>query len=65
MGKYQPYLDSLKQMTRFQNETGFTGTGMVQSRLSNSLKNCPVKILVTDLHGQDQELDARMDMGSG
>ncbi len=63
MGKYQPYLDSLKQMTRFQNETGFAGSGMVQSRLSNSLKNWPVKILVTDLHGQDQELDARMDMG--
>ena len=63
MGKYQPYLDSLKQMTRFLNEIGFTGAGMVQSRLSNSLKNWPVKILVTDLHGQDQELDARMDMG--
>ena len=60
-GEYQSYPNALEQMSNFRSKTGFGGG--VLSMIKHSLKNWPVKILVTDSHGQGRELDARMDVG--
>ncbi|MBI82835.1 MAG: hypothetical protein CMJ81_06540 [Planctomycetaceae bacterium] len=60
-GKYRSYHDTLEQMAKFRSTAGFRG--IVLSIIEHSLKNWAVKILVTDSHGHDRELEARMDMG--
>ena len=61
IGEYQSYHNALEQMAGLRSKAGFGGA--VLSMIEHSLKNWPVKILVTDSHGQDRELDARMDVG--
>ena len=61
IGEYQSYDDALEQMAGVLNEAGFRGAAL--SMIEHSLKNWPVKVLVTDSHGQDRELDVRMDVG--
>jgi hypothetical protein len=60
-GEYQSYHNALEQMAGLRSKAGFGGA--VLSMIEPSLKNWPVKILVTDSHGQDRELDVRMDVG--
>ena len=61
VGKYRPYVEVLKAMAKFQGGLGSTGT--LLSIISHYLKNWPVKIVIKDSQGEQEEIATHMDVG--
>ena len=61
VGKYRPYAEVLKEMTKFRGNFGSTGT--VLSLIRHSLTKWPVKIMIKDSQGEQEEIATHMDVG--
>jgi hypothetical protein len=61
VGKYRPYAEVLKEMAMFRRDSGSTGS--VLSLIKHSLTKWPVKIVVTDSQGEQEEIVTHMDVG--